>query len=285
MGVLVAEKLMKSYGKKKAVNLSCRINAGKIIGLIGKNGAGKTTFMQLCMGLLKPSSGSLKVLDTIPFLAGKEFFHQIGFIPDTPKLDGWMNIGELFDFMKSTHSNWDEEKAASYIEKAELSLKTKIKGLSRGMQTQLYLFLLLSRKTRLMLLDEPTLGLDPMARKTFRDVLLQDYFDEKRTVIISTHQIKELEDIIDEIIFLEKGEIICHESVQSIKERFCMIRVHNSQVDEIGSNRLYKMQGLLEKTFFLIHNSDLKLIHGDISETQEPEMEDIFAAFVDGGLR
>ncbi len=194
--VVVAKNLRKRYGKTVAVDgISCSIQAGRIVGLIGPNGSGKTTTLKALLGLI-PCEGELSVLGLDPRTQRDELMQQVSFIADVAVLPRWLRVCDAVDFVAGVHPRFDRAKAERYLKNTKLHAKMKVKTMSKGMVTQLHLALVMAIDARLLVLDEPTLGLDILYRKQFYQNLLEDYFDANKTIIISTHQVEEIEHIL-----------------------------------------------------------------------------------------
>ncbi|HRY83064.1 MAG TPA: ABC transporter ATP-binding protein [Candidatus Cloacimonadota bacterium] len=228
--------LSKFYGKFKAldeVNLS--LGSGKIIGLLGKNGAGKSTLMRSMLGFLaftgevSLGSRSIKHRD-------KGVFEEVAFIPDVSGLDDRLTVGQTMDYIRGVNPRWNEETAAKLFAISNLPLKKKVGKLSKGMKTKLYLLITLSLDVRYLLLDEPTLGLDIAFRKEFFNTILGEFFDESKTILISTHQVEEVEDILQEVIIIDEGRIILHEDVDSLKSRFRVVSLPSERAEELKAH-------------------------------------------------
>ena len=231
--IIKIENLTKFYGKFKALdNITLKIHRGKIIGLLGKNGAGKSTLLRSMLGFLK-YEGSVNLLGK-PLQDYKEkMFNFIGFIPDVNSLDDRLTVEQTINYVKTLNDSWNQPRADILIAKSDLPFKKKIKKLSKGMKTKLYLLITLSLDVQILLLDEPTLGLDIAFRKEFFNTILGDFYDENKTIIISTHQIEEVEHILSDIIFIDKGKIILDEEIETIKEQYSIIQVSRDRIDEI----------------------------------------------------
>lgn len=228
--------LSKFYGKFKAldgVNLS--LGSGKIIGLLGKNGAGKSTLMRSMLGFLS-FTGEVS-LNSRPFKhRDKWIFEEVAFIPDVSGLDDRLTVGQTMDYVRGINPRWNQETADKLFAISNLPLKKKVGKLSKGMKTKLYLLITLSLDVRYLLLDEPTLGLDIAFRKEFFNTILGEFFDESKTIMISTHQVEEVEDILQEVIIIDEGRILLHEDVESLKSRFRVVSLPSERVEELKAH-------------------------------------------------
>ena len=223
--IVSARGLTKRYGKSIAVdNVSFEIPAGRIIGLIGPNGSGKTTTLKAMLGLI-PFDGELKVLGLNPRTQRDELMEQVCFIADVAVLPRWIRVSEAVDFVAGVHPKFDRAKAERYLANTKLKPSMKVKQMSKGMIVQLHLALVMAIDAKLLVLDEPTLGLDILYRKQFYQNLLEDYFDENKTIIITTHQVEEVEHILSDLMFIREGRITLSASMDEIGERFVEVMV------------------------------------------------------------
>ena len=226
MSVVIAAKgLTKRYGKQLAVdNVSFDIPAGRIIGLIGPNGSGKTTTLKAALGLIS-FEGELKVLGLDPRTHRDELMEQVCFIADVAVLPRWLRVSEAIDFVAGVHPRFDRKKAERYLANTKLRPKMKVKEMSKGMIVQLHLALVMAIDAKLLVLDEPTLGLDILYRKQFYQNLLEDYFDEDKTIIVTTHQVEEIEHILSDLMFIRDGKITLSATMDEVGERFVEVMV------------------------------------------------------------
>jgi ABC-2 type transport system ATP-binding protein len=223
----------KRFGKVRAVdNVSFDIEKGRIMGLIGPNGAGKTTLLKAVLGLTD-CEGDLSVLGLDPFRQRKELMQNICFIADVAVLPRWIRVSQLLDFVESTHPNFSREKAEALLAKTKVHTRrdSRVRELSKGMVTQLHLAIIAAIDARLLVLDEPTLGLDIIFRKEFYANLLSDYFDEERTILVTTHQVEEIENILTDIMFINEGRIILDASMESLDEDYVELLTAGEQAD------------------------------------------------------
>lgn len=223
--VISARGLSKRYGKSVAVdNISFEIPAGRIIGLIGPNGSGKTTTLKAALGLI-PFEGELKVLGLDPRTHRDELMENVCFIADVAVLPRWIRVSEAVDFVAGVHPKFDRKKAERYLANTKLKPSMKVKQMSKGMIVQLHLALVMAIDAKLLVLDEPTLGLDILYRKQFYQNLLEDYFDEEKTIIVTTHQVEEIEHILTDLMFIREGRITLSATMDEISERFVEVMV------------------------------------------------------------
>ena len=225
--------LTKHYGKFRALdNVNLSLGRGKIIGLLGKNGAGKSTLMRCMLGFLN-HEGEIS-------LDGKEIKHRdhrifedVAFIPDVSGLDDRLTVGQTIRYISGVNDRWNEERAQKLLAISNLPLKSKGGKLSKGMKTKLYLLITLSLDVRVLLLDEPTLGLDIAFRKEFFNTILGEFFDDNKTILISTHQAEEVEDLLQEVIFIDKGRILVHEELEVLKSSLRVVPLPSARQTEL----------------------------------------------------
>ena len=228
--VISARGLTKRYGKTTAVdNISFEIPAGRIIGLIGPNGSGKTTTLKAALGLIS-FEGELRVLGLDPRTHRDQLMEQVCFIADVAVLPRWIRVREVIDFVAGVHPKFDRKKAERYLANTKLRPSMKVKEMSKGMIVQLHLALVMAIDAKLLVLDEPTLGLDILYRKQFYQNLLEDYFDENKTIIVTTHQVEEIEHILSDLMFIRDGKITLSASMDEVGERFVEVMVPAEKV-------------------------------------------------------
>lgn len=225
--------LTKHYGKFKALDaVDLKIGKGKIIGLLGKNGAGKSTLMRSMLGFLR-HEGNVELYGGNVARRNHRIFENVAFIPDVSGLDDRLTVAQTIDYVRGVNNRWNEERAAQLFALSNLPLKKKVGKLSKGMKTKLYLLITLSLDVNMLLLDEPTLGLDIAFRKEFFNTILGEFFNEERSILISTHQVEEVEDLLQEIIIIDNGRIILHEEVEALKERYRVVSLPSDRSAEI----------------------------------------------------
>jgi len=229
--------LSKYYGKFRALDdVSLRLEKGKIIGLLGKNGAGKSTLMRCMLGLLH-HQGEVMLGERKLSHRDHRIFEDVAFIPDVNGLDDRLTVRQTIDYIRGVNDRWNEERAQKLLATSNLPLKKKVGKLSKGMKTKLYLLITLSLDVRYLLLDEPTLGLDIAFRKEFFNTILGEFFDEDKTILISTHQAEEVEDLLQEVIFIDNGRIILHEDMENLKRRLRVVTLPRDREDEIMAHK------------------------------------------------
>ncbi len=275
--IVSASNLEKRFGNLAAVDrVSLQIKPGTITGLVGPNGAGKTTLLRALLGL-NASSGQLQVMGLDPRRQRSRLLEHASFIADTALLPGWMRVDELLDYVAGVHPGFDREQAERLLSQTEVGPKRRIKTLSKGMNVQLHLALVMSIDARLLVLDEPTLGLDILFRKRFFEQLLNDYYDEQRTIVISTHQVEEVEHILTDVIFMRAGRIVLHESMDSIAQRFVELKVVGDAVQQAASLQPIHERAILGGKAFIFEDADRDRLRA-IGELHTPAVADLFVA-------
>ena len=278
MNLIETSNLTKYYGKLKALdNVSISIPQGRIIGLLGKNGAGKSTFMRCLLGFLK-HEGEIMIMGETMKVHKESIHDHIAFIPDVSSLDDRLTVQQTIDYVAALNNSWNAEKANDLLEKSELPLKSKVSSLSKGMKTKLYLLITLSLDVKILLLDEPTLGLDIVFRKEFFNTILGEFYDEEKTIIISTHQVEEVEQILQDIIFIDKGKIVLNEEIEKLKNEYSIYTVPADKIAELEAHN----PRLINKT--LGHVSTILSSNVEIpgAETMKPSLSDLFLEKVGG---
>ena len=267
--------LNKSYGKKHVVSdVSLSIHKGQIVGLVGPNGAGKTTCLQSLLGLID-FEGDINVLGHHPRKDREKMLNDVAYISDVAILPKWLKVTQALSYMNDVHPNFDIEKARTFLVKTNIDMNDKVKALSKGMVTQLHLSLVLAVDAKVLVLDEPTLGLDILTRRQFYTHLLEDFYTEDKCILITTHQIEEIEHILTDVAFIQEGKIVIAESTENIRERFTLLTVTQDNIEQakqfkpLFSNSL---MGLTTMLFDNQKNEDLQAL-GKISV---PSLADIF---------
>src|ERR1700716_478694 len=214
MTVIEAHHLRKAFGTTVAVDgVDLRVEEGRILGLIGPNGAGKTTALNAILGLT-PYQGELKVLGRDPWMHRDQLMRDVSFVADVAVLPRWIRVSQALDYVAGVHPRFDRAKAEGFLAKTTINRKSKVRELSKGMVAQLHLALVMAIDARLLVLDEPTLGLDIIYRKQFYDSLLNDYFDRNRTIVVATHQVEEIQHVLTDVMFIDRGHILFDRSME-----------------------------------------------------------------------
>src|SRR6059058_6384675 len=230
MATIEARGLWKTFGTTVALDgIDLRIEEGRILGLIGPNGAGKTTALNAILGLT-PFEGELKVLGKDPWTAREQLMREVSFVADVAVLPRWIRVSDLLDYMAGVHPRFDRAKAEGFLAKTTIKRESKVRQLSKGMVAQLHLAMVMAIDARLLVLDEPTLGLDILFRKQFYDSLLNDYFDRSRTIVVTTHQVEELQHTLTDLMFIDRGRIVLSCSMEEYELRYMEVMVNPDQV-------------------------------------------------------
>lgn len=230
MVCIEARSLRKAFGTVTALNgVDLRVEEGHILGLIGPNGAGKTTLLNAILGLT-PYQGELRVLGLDPWAERDQLMRDVCFIADVAVLPRWIKVSQALDYVAGVHPRFDRAKAEGFLAKTTIGRDRKVRELSKGMVAQLHLALVMAIDARLLVLDEPTLGLDILYRKQFYDSLLNDYFDRSRTIIVTTHQVDELEHVLTDVVFIDRGRIVFNCSMEELESRYLEVTVHPEKV-------------------------------------------------------
>jgi ABC-2 type transport system ATP-binding protein len=276
-----ARGVSKSFGSVQAVDdVSFDIDKGKIMGLIGPNGAGKTTLLKAVLGLTD-CEGSLSVLGLDPFRQRKELMQNICFIADVAVLPRWIRVNQLLDFVESVHPRFSRTRADELLARTKILPKAKIRELSKGMVTQLHLSIITAVDATLLVLDEPTIGLDIIFRKEFYSNLLNDYFDKERTILITTHQVEEIENLLTDVMFINEGRIVLHASMDALPERYVELMTSGENAERARQlNPIFERDVFGKKvlTFEGITRDQLR----GLGELRTPGIADLFVAKVKG---
>jgi len=267
--------LNKSYGKKHVVNdVNLSVHAGQIVGLVGPNGAGKTTCLQALLGLTD-FEGDINVLGHHPRNDREKMLNDVAYISDVAILPKWLKVSQALTYMSEIHPNFDIEKASAFLAKTNILLNDKVKALSKGMVTQLHLALVLAVDAKVLVLDEPTLGLDILTRRQFYTHLLEDFYTEDKCIVITTHQIEEIEHILTDVAFIQEGKIVLAESADGIRERFKLLAVTQDNVEKAKQLKPLFSNSLMGLTTMLFDDQKAETLQmlGNISV---PSLADIF---------
>ena len=279
--LIEARGLSKSYGSSVALdNVSFTVDEGRIVGLIGPNGAGKTTALKAILGL-SPFNGDLKVLGLDPYRQRTKLMEEVCFIADVAILPKWLKVSQAVDFVESVHPRFSRSRAEKFLEQTEIRANKKIKQLSKGMVAQLHLALVMAIDVRLLVLDEPTLGLDILFRKSFYQTLLEDYFDENRTIIITTHQVEEIEHILTHLMFIQKGRIVLDQSMENVAEEYIEVLVAPDQTQAAHALGPIHERSVFGKQLMLFRGVSRANLES-LGETHTPSVADLFVATMEG---
>lgn len=279
--VLSARGLTKRYGKRTAVDgIDFEVPAGRIVGLIGPNGSGKTTTLKAALGLI-PFDGQLSVLGFDPRTQRDDLMKETCFIADVAILPRWLRVKDAVDFVEGVHPRFNRAKAERYIANTKLRPSMKVKEMSKGMIVQLHLALVMAIDAKLLVLDEPTLGLDILYRKQFYQNLLEDYFDEQKTIVITTHQVEEVEHILTDLMFIREGKIVLAASMEEIGERYTEVMVPADKVGAASALAPIDQRTVFGKAVMLFDGVSRTQL-AQLGETRNPSVADLFVATMKG---
>src|SRR5437660_7673932 len=256
MACIEARGLRKVFGTTVALdNVDLRVEEGRILGLIGPNGAGKTTALNAIL-VLTSYEGNLTVLGRDPWNAREELMRDVSFIADVAVLPRWIRVSQLLDYVAGVHPRFDRAKAEGFLAKTTIKHASKVRQLSKGMVAQLHLALVMAIDAKLLVLDEPTLGLDILYRKQFYDSLLNDYFDGSRTIIVTTHQVEEVQDVLTDLIFIDRGRLVLECSMEDFESRYVEVMVHPDHLDGARSLKPLHERQVFGRSVLLFDGAD-----------------------------
>ncbi len=279
MACIEAHGLRKVYGTTVALdNVNLQVEEGRILGIIGPNGAGKTTALNAILGLTA-YQGELKVLGRDPWAERDQLMRDVSFIADVAVLPRWIRVSQLLDYVQGVHPKFDRAKAESFLAKTEIKSASKVRQLSKGMVAQLHLAIVMAIDAKLLVLDEPTLGLDILYRKQFYDSLLNDYFDGKRTIIVTTHQVEEVQDVLTDLIFVNHGRIVLECSMEDFESRYVEVMVHPDHLAGARSLKPMNERQLFGRSIMLFDNVDRGQLAA-LGDVRTPTIADLFVAMM-----
>jgi ABC-2 type transport system ATP-binding protein len=279
-----ARSVSKHFGAVRAVdNVSFEIEQGKILGLIGPNGAGKTTLLKALLGLTD-CDGDLSVLGLDPFRQRKKLMQNICFIADVAVLPRWIKVTQLLDFVESVHPNFSRQRAESFLQQTNVRSDAKVRELSKGMVTQLHLSIIMASDAKLLVLDVPTLGLDILFRKEFYGNMLNDYFDEQRTILITTHQVEEIENLLTDIMFINDGKILLDSSMEALADDYVELSAAGEHAVKARGLGPIAENDMFGKSVFLFEGVSRENLEG-LGDMRTPSVADLFVAKVKGARK
>lgn len=272
----------KSYGSTRALDaISMDIPAGRIVGLVGPNGAGKTTLLRAITGNID-YQGNIEVLGMNPRNQREKLMSSTGVIHDVAVLPPWMKVRHVLDYMEGVHPQFDRQRCEKFLATTAIGQGKKVKQLSKGMKTQLHLAVVMATETRLLVLDEPTHGLDILFRKRFYTTVLDEYFDGDKSILISTHQVEEVEHILSDVIFIDDGRIILNMTMDDLRTEFVQLVVPAEKADEVRRLQPLTEHELFGRKVFLLRGVKREAVE-PLGDVQVPSVADVFVAMVGGG--
>jgi ABC-2 type transport system ATP-binding protein len=280
--LIEAQGLTKHYGSTHALDgASFKVGSGRIVGLIGPNGAGKTTAIKAVLGLAR-CEGSLQVLGLDPYHQRDQLAERVSFIADVAVLPRWLRVRQAIDFVAGVHPRFRPERCRQFLERTTIKPDSRVRELSKGMITQLHLALTMAIDAQLLVLDEPTLGLDILSRKRFYDNLLSDYMDGERTILVTTHQVEEVENILTDLLFIDRGRIVLDLPMDEIPARYAQLLAAPAQAGAARALKPLTERQMLGRHVFLYEGADPQALAA-LGEVRPPSIADLFVAKVGGG--
>jgi len=277
MACIEARCLRKTFGTTIALDgVDLRVEEGRILGLIGPNGAGKTTALNAILGLI-PFQGEMKVLGRDPWGARDQLMRDVSFIADVAVLPRWIRVSRLLDYVGGVHPRFDRAKAEAFLAKTTIKHASKVRELSKGMVAQLHLALVMAIDAKLLVLDEPTLGLDILYRKQFYDSLLNDYFDGTRTIIVTTHQVEEVQEVLTDLMFIDRGRIVLECSMEEFESRYLEVMVNPERVVAARALKPIHERAVFGRSVLLFDHADHEQLAA-LGEVRRPSIADLFVA-------
>jgi ABC-2 type transport system ATP-binding protein len=277
MTVIEARGLRKAFKTTIALDgVDLRVEEGRILGLIGPNGAGKTTALNAILGLT-PYQGELRVLGRDPWTERDQLMRDVCFIADVAVLPRWIRVSQALDYVAGVHPRFDRRKAEGFLTKTSIARGSRVRELSKGMVAQLHLALVMAIDARLLVLDEPTLGLDILYRKQFYDSLLNDYFDRSRTIVLTTHQVEEIQDVLTDVMFMSRGRMVFDRSMEELESRYLEVLVHPEQLAAARALKPMYERQVFGRGILLFDAVDRQQLAA-LGEVRTPSIADLFVA-------
>jgi len=280
MASIEARGLRKTFGTTIALDgVDLRVEEGRILGIIGPNGAGKTTALNATLGLTS-YQGELKVLGRDPWSAREQLMRDVSFIADVATLPRWIRVSQLLDYVAGVHPRFDRAKAEGFLAKTTIKHASKVRQLSKGMVAQLHLALVMAIDAKLLVLDEPTLGLDILYRKQFYDSLLNDYFDSSRTIVVTTHQVEEIQEVLTDLMFIDRGRIVLECSMEEFDSRYLEVMVNPEHLATARSLKPIHERPVFGRSVLLFDGADRQQVAA-LGEVRRPSIADLFVAIME----
>ena len=278
--VIKATGVKKNYEDSYALDgINIEVTSGQIVGLIGPNGAGKSTFLQSVLGLIN-TEGNLEVLGLDPRKERHKLLKEVCSITDVAVLPKWMTVDQVLTYVDGVHPGFDLQKCLSILSRTNIKRTSKIKTLSRGMVVQLHLSIVMAINARLLVLDEPTLGLDLVYRKEFYSQLIEDYYDGDKTILISTHQVEEIEGVLSDAVFMNQGRVVMQDSIDTINKKFLELRPNQDSIEKAKSLRPMHNRVELGREVFLYEDTEFEKLR-EIGDVRPPVIADLFIAIME----
>ena len=280
--VIEARGLRKLYRSTAALeDVSFIVGSGRIVGLIGPNGAGKTTALKAILGLTR-FEGELRVLGLDPRSRRDELMRDVSFIADVAVLPRWLRVSQALDLVEGVHTRFDRARAMEFLRRTDIRMRSRVRELSKGMVTQLHLALILAIDARLLVLDEPTLGLDLLYRRQFYDTLLNDYFDKERTILVTTHQVEEVENLFTDVLFIKHGRVVLDSSVETLAERYLQLTVAPDNVERARALAPFYEREVFGRVVMIYEGRTAQELT-PLGEVRAPSIADLFVAKMEPG--
>src|SRR5579863_4858895 len=275
--VIEARGLTKSFGAQRALDgVNFTVQAGRIVGVIGPNGAGKTTALKAILGLTS-FTGELRVMGLDPRLQRDALMRDVCFMADVAVLPRWMKVSQALEYVEGVHPRFERSVAEGFLKKTDIHMSSRVGQLSKGMVTQLHLALILAIDARLLVLDEPTLGLDLLYRRKFYDTLLNDYFDKQRTIVLTTHQVEEVENLFTDVIFINHGRVVLAAAVEELGQRYQQLTLAGEQAARGRALRPFYEREVFGRVAMLFEDRSAAEL-GALGELRTPSIADLFVA-------
>jgi ABC-2 type transport system ATP-binding protein len=279
MATIEAHGLRKVFGTTVALDgINLRVEEGRVLGIIGPNGAGKTTALNAILGLTS-YEGQLTVLGRDPWNARDQLMRDVSVIADVAVLPRWIRVTQLLDYVAGVHPRFDRAKAEGFLAKTTIKRTSKVRQLSKGMVAQLHLAMVMAIDAKLLVLDEPTLGLDILYRKQFYDSLLNDYFDRSRTIVVTTHQVEEVQDVLTDLMFIDRGKIVLECSMEEFESRYVEVMVNPEHVDAARGLKPIHERPVFGRSVMLFDGANREQVAA-LGEVRRPSIADLFVAIM-----
>ncbi len=281
MACIEARGLRKSYGATTALDgIDLRVEEGRILGIVGPNGAGKTTVLNVILGLTR-YEGKLSVLGREPWRERDRLARDVCFIADVAVMPRWLRVSQALDYVAGVHPRFDRAKAEGFLARTDVARTSRVRELSKGMMAQLHLALVMAIDAKLLVLDEPTLGLDILFRKQFYDSLLNDYFDRSRTIVVTTHQVEEIQDVLTDLVFIDRGRIVLECGMEEFESRFVEVMVRPEQLAAARAQGPVHERQVLGRSILLFDRADRGRLAA-LGDVRTPGIADVFVAVMGG---